>query len=206
MSVIARIGNFGDNRTEKLALESSKSEDISVSVDDDGSSRGMQNFLVGQLIDRLSNGRFPFFLSFSPMLSRRCALLIGCLFCGSRKRKFILQVHTRCILVGCGYHDYCGIWWHDVRFAQYLWFYAVSFLFSICFFVCHRLLVPTSTYMPPHTNTLNHSLISFSIVSWFLASLFRAYAVISLSTNYSTRVIHHHISSLCIIIHIIISL
>lgn len=44
------------------------------------------------------------------LYSRRCTLLIGCLFCGSWKRKFLLQVHTRRILVGCRYHDYCWIW------------------------------------------------------------------------------------------------
>lgn len=41
---------------------------------------------------------------------RRCTLLIGGLFCGSWKRKFLLQVHTRCILVGCRYHDNRWIW------------------------------------------------------------------------------------------------
>lgn len=31
---------------------------------------------------------------------RRCTLFIGCLFCGSWKRKFLLQIDTRCFLVG----------------------------------------------------------------------------------------------------------
>lgn len=45
---------------------------------------------------------------------RRCTLLIGCLFCGSWKRKFLLQIDTRCFLVGCGYDDYGRLWGHDV--------------------------------------------------------------------------------------------
>lgn len=52
--------------------------------------------------------------------------------------------------------------------------------FSFPSFVCHRLLVPTYiTCQQTHKHT-PQSHISFSIVSWFLASLFRAYAVISL--------------------------
>lgn len=47
--------------------------------------------------------------------SRRCALLVGRLFRGSWKRKFLLQVHTRRILVGRGHHDHRWIRWHDVR-------------------------------------------------------------------------------------------
>lgn len=45
---------------------------------------------------------------------RRCTLLIGGLFRGSWKRKFLLQVNTRCILVGRRYNDHCRLRWHDV--------------------------------------------------------------------------------------------
>jgi len=27
---------------------------------------------------------------------------------------FLLQVNSRCILVGCRYHDHRRLWWHDV--------------------------------------------------------------------------------------------
>lgn len=76
---------------------------------------------------------------FSLKYFRRCTLLIGCLFCGSWKRKFLLQIHTRCFLVGCRYHDYCWIWWHDVWAILYLFifFFSLLFIFRIVFLSKH---------------------------------------------------------------------
>lgn len=60
------------------------------------------------------------YVSHTVQMNFRCgAILERGVLRRSRLREFLLQVHPGRILVGCCYHDDCGLWWHDVWCTQF---------------------------------------------------------------------------------------
>lgn len=78
------------------------------------------NFLSSLFCNRLTRTNSSW--SLFKIAPRRCTVLVGGLFRGGWQREFIFQVHTRWILVGCGDHDYGGIWWYEVQLTLHIYF------------------------------------------------------------------------------------